>query len=199
MLDRTRGDLRGPLHGVPMTVKESFDVAGLPTTWGYADAPSKSPTSDALAVHRLEAAGAVVFGKTNVPVSLADWQSYNPVYGATNNPWNAGAHAGRLLGRRRGGAGGGAERAGNRQRHRRLDPRAGALLRHVRPQADLGPVARRAAIRWSGAAAMTDISVIGPLARSAEDLAVALDAARRPRSGRDAADLPAAAAARRSV
>ena len=84
-----------------MTVKESYDVAGLPTTWGYEDRRDHVAASDALAVQRLEAAGAVVFGKTNVPVALADWQSYNPIYGATNNPWNLDAHAGRLLGRRR--------------------------------------------------------------------------------------------------
>ena len=71
-----------------MTVKESFDLAGLPTTWGHEDRKSHRAETDALAVQRLENAGAVVFGKTNVPVSLADWQSYNPVYGTTNNPWH---------------------------------------------------------------------------------------------------------------
>ncbi len=80
----------GRLHGVPMTVKESFDVAGLPTTWGYAEHRDHVAQADALAVQRLKAAGAVVFGKTNVPVGLADWQSFNPVYGTTNNPWDLG-------------------------------------------------------------------------------------------------------------
>ena len=77
-----------PLYGVPMTVKESFDIAGLPTTWGVEAARGNVPATDALAVQRLNAAGAVIFGKTNVPVLLAEWQSVNPVYGRTNNPWN---------------------------------------------------------------------------------------------------------------
>lgn len=77
-----------PLFGVPMTVKESFDVAGLPTTWGhpaYRDTPAPA---DSLLVRRLKAAGAVIIGKTNVPVDLTDWQSFNPVYGRTVNPHN---------------------------------------------------------------------------------------------------------------
>src|SRR5487761_2064809 len=77
-----------PLFGVPTTVKESFDVAGLPTTRGHLAAQDHRATVSSLAVQRLEAAGAVIFGKTNVPVDLADWQSYNPVYGATSNPWD---------------------------------------------------------------------------------------------------------------
>jgi amidase len=81
-------DKTAPLFGVPMTVKESFDVAGLPTTRGHAELKSRPIGISTIAVRRLEAAGAVVFGKTNVPVDLADWQSYNPVYGTTSNPWN---------------------------------------------------------------------------------------------------------------
>lgn len=75
-----------PLLGLPMTVKESFDVAGLPTTWGFTEHAGHKATVDAAVVQRLKAAGAVILGKTNVPVSLADWQSVNPVYGRTNNP-----------------------------------------------------------------------------------------------------------------
>jgi amidase len=78
----------GPLHGVPMTVKEAFDVAGLPTTWGFPQFTGNFAKADSLAVARLKSAGAVVFGKTNVPKGLADWQSYNEVYGATANPWD---------------------------------------------------------------------------------------------------------------
>ena len=71
-LDAQRGDGRaGPLFGVPMTVKESFNLAGLPTTWGYEDQRNSAAHEDALAVQRLTAAGTVVLGKTNVPVSLA--------------------------------------------------------------------------------------------------------------------------------
>ena len=78
----------GPLHGVPMTVKESFDVKGLPTTLGFTEHTGNRAKADGLAVRRLQEAGAVVFGKTNVPVALADWQSFNPVYGTTSNPWD---------------------------------------------------------------------------------------------------------------
>jgi amidase len=74
-----RGEVWGPLHGVPMTVKESYDVAGLPTTWGAPEYKDSIATRNALAVDRLIAAGAVLFGKTNVPLMLADWQSYNEV------------------------------------------------------------------------------------------------------------------------
>ncbi len=79
----------GPLHGLPMTVKESFDVTGLPSTWGMPALRGNIAQRNAIAVDRLLNAGAVVFGKTNIPVLLADWQSYNPVYGATVNPWDA--------------------------------------------------------------------------------------------------------------
>ncbi|CAN7403994.1 amidase family protein [Rhizobacter sp. LjRoot28] len=82
---RAQGD-RLPLLGLPMTVKESFDVAGLPTTWGLPPFRDFRPKKDALAVERLKAAGAVILGKTNVAPSLADWQSTNPVYGRTVNP-----------------------------------------------------------------------------------------------------------------
>ena len=167
-LDRQRSDGRAtPLFGVPMTVKESFNLAGLPTTWGYEEHRNSAAHEDALAVQRLTAAGAVVFGKTNVPVSLADWQSYNPVYGATSNPWNLAHTPG-------GSSGGGAAAmaAGfsaleTRQRYRRLDPRAGALLRRVRPQAELGPVLRARPLARARSRRQTDIAVIGPLARSA--------------------------------
>jgi len=83
-----KGDWKGPLHGVPMTVKESFDLTDHPTTWGRLDMKGNIAKQDALAVRRLKDAGAVVFGKTNVPALLADWQTFNPVYGTTNNPWD---------------------------------------------------------------------------------------------------------------
>ncbi|WP_225728933.1 MULTISPECIES: amidase [unclassified Nocardia] len=82
-----RGEF-APLLGVPVAVKESFNVAGLPTTWGYPDAKGWLPTEDAALVTRVKAAGAVVIGKTNVPRSLHDWQSYNDIYGTTSNPWD---------------------------------------------------------------------------------------------------------------
>ena len=82
-----RGE-RGPLLGVPMTIKESFNLAGTPTTWGFPNARDYRPPEDALVVSRVKAAGAVVLGKTNVPVALGDWQSYNDIYGVTNNPYD---------------------------------------------------------------------------------------------------------------
>jgi amidase len=80
-----RGERR-PLLGVPMTVKEAFNVAGLPTTWGSEQFKDWIAPTDATAVARLKAAGVVIVGKTNVPPFLADWQSANPVYGRTNHP-----------------------------------------------------------------------------------------------------------------
>jgi amidase len=76
------------LLGVPITVKESFNVAGLPTTWGIPPFSNFKPMEDAVAVLRAKAAGAVVLGKTNVPLGLGDLQTYNDIYGTTNNPWD---------------------------------------------------------------------------------------------------------------
>src|SRR5262249_55776638 len=84
-----RGERR-PLLGVPMTVKESINVAGLPTTRGVPGTEHIPIQDDAVVVARLKAAGAVVLGKTNVPLMLADMQSYNSIYGTTNNPWDPG-------------------------------------------------------------------------------------------------------------
>ena len=71
-----RGE-RQPLLGLPMTVKEQFNIAGLPTTWGFPKFKDWRPDADALAVQRLKAAGTIILGKTNVPLNLGDWQSYN--------------------------------------------------------------------------------------------------------------------------
>ena len=80
---------RLPLLGLPMTVKESLDVAGLPTTWGVPAFRDFRPKADAVVVARLKAAGAVILGKTNVPPMLADWQCTNPIHGRTVNPHDA--------------------------------------------------------------------------------------------------------------
>ncbi len=77
-----------PLFGVPMTVKESFDVEGLQSCWGHETLTDYSAHTDSDLVRRLKAAGAIIIGKTNVPVDLSDWQSFNPVYGRTTNPHN---------------------------------------------------------------------------------------------------------------
>ncbi len=93
-LDNTPRRLDQPLYGVPMTIKESFDVAGLPTTFGFPQFKDQIAPRDAALVRRLKAAGAVIIGKTNVPVDLTDWQSFNPVYGRTSNPHNPGRSPG---------------------------------------------------------------------------------------------------------
>ncbi len=92
-----------PLLGIPMTVKESYNVAGLPTTWGFPAQKDFTPAEDALAISRVKEAGGVILGKTNVPIGLGDWQSYNDIYGTTNNPFD--------LGRTPGGSSGGSSAA----------------------------------------------------------------------------------------
>jgi amidase len=170
---RKRGDELGPLHGVPMTIKESYNFKGLPTTWGVPDQAGNVADSDALAVERLAAAGANVFGKTNVPINLGDFQSYNAIYGVTDNPWG--------LGRTPGGSSGGSAAA------------LAAGLTGLEIGSDIGGSIRNPAHfcgvfghkpTWNllpmrghtltGALTPTDISVIGPLARSAEDLELTL-------------------------
>ena len=84
---RARGEDR-PLLGIPVTVKESYNMAGLPTTWGMPQHRDYVPAEDAVQVSRLKAAGAVILGKTNVPLGLQDIQSFNEIYGTTNNPWD---------------------------------------------------------------------------------------------------------------
>ena len=141
------GKKLGPLHGVPMTIKESFDVAGLPTTWGDPAFKDNIAKQNALVVQRLIDAGVILFGKTNVPLSLADWQSYNEIYGTTNNPWD--------LSRTPGGSSGGsgaALAAGLTGIEVGSDIGASIrnpahLLRRLRPQADLGRGCRPRAMR----------------------------------------------------
>ena len=99
---RARGET-GPLLGIPMTVKESYNIAGLPTTWGYLPQKDFMPAEDALSISRVKDAGGVILGKTNVPLGLGDWQSYNEIYGTTNNPYD--------LGRTPGGSSGGSSAA----------------------------------------------------------------------------------------
>lgn len=85
---RARGANPGPLAGLPMTIKDSFEVAGMGATCGLPNLAGHRPASDALTVGRLRRAGAVIYGKTNVPQACGDHQSYNDVYGITRNPWN---------------------------------------------------------------------------------------------------------------
>jgi amidase len=85
----TRGDAAGPLHGVPMTIKDSFNVAGLHTTWGNPAFKDFVADSDSTVARRLRRAGAIIVGKTNVAFMLGDFgQTANELYGVTNNPWD---------------------------------------------------------------------------------------------------------------
>jgi amidase len=83
-----RGELWGPLHGVPMTIKDALETAGLRTTGGHPPLKDYVPSRDATAVARLKSAGAILLGKTNVPPLSADYRADNPIFGRTNNPWN---------------------------------------------------------------------------------------------------------------
>src|SRR6202165_3937639 len=168
-----RGEVWGPLHGVPMTVKESFNVAGLPTTWGNPPWKDKLAPDNAVLVDRLLAAGAVIYGKTNVPLMLQDSQSYNEVYGTANNPW--------YKARGRGGSSGGeaaAQAAGLSALGAGSDI-AGSLRNPAhycgiyahKPSWGLIPTRGHSP---TGALTPTDISVVGPMARHAEDLALAM-------------------------
>ena len=166
---RVRGTFWGPFHGVPMTIKESFDVAGMHTTRGNVALKDNVAKTDALAVTRLKAAGVTLFGKTNVPLNLADFQSYNDIYGTTNNPWD--------LGRNAGGSSGGSAAS------------MAAGLAGVENGSDIGGSIRNPAHycgvfghkpTWGllpprghaapGVVAQSDLTVIGPIARSAGDL-----------------------------
>lgn len=193
---RSRGE-DGPLLGLPMTVKESFHVDGLPTCVGVSNFADWRAEGNALLVQRVLDAGAAIMGKTNISIWLGDWVADNPVYGRTNNPWD--------LGRTPGGSSGGSGAAlatgmtplefgsdiGGSIRvpatycgvygHRPSDsalPRTGQFpFRNRLPNPTV----------WMG--------VQGPLARSAEDLELGFDVAAGPDVGEDVAwrlEIPAA-------
>jgi amidase len=173
-----RGDQR-PLLGVPMTIKECANVADLATTWGIPGTQGIKVTDDAIAVARLKRAGAVVLGKTNVPLMLADWQSYNSIYGTTSNPFD--------LSRTPGGSSGGAAAAlAAGFVSLELGSDIGGSLRV--PASFCGVFAHKPTygiVPMRGIAppgtpslvipARVDLAVAGPMARSAGDLLLALD------------------------
>ena len=169
-----RGEDWGPLHGLPMTVKEAYDLAGSPTTWGIPDLKDNIAAKNSVVVDRLLGGGANIFGKTNVPLNLADWQSFNDIYGTTNNPWD--------LSLTPGGSSGGSAAA------------LAAGLTGLEAGSDIGASIRNPAHYCGifghkptfgivpdeghtppGVFSHADISVVGPMARSAEDLALSLD------------------------
>ncbi len=176
----------GPLHGLPMTVKDVFEVIGMPATSGDPKLKDYIPKRNAIAVQRLIDAGAIIFGKTNVPYHAMDIQSYNEIYGTTNNPWD--------LSRTPGGSSGGSAAAlaagftplelgsdiagsvrlpahytglfghkptfGIVPRYGHIPPMPGQVPQHVMPKVPL--------------------FVVGPLARSADDLELALGVLTNP-------------------
>ena len=170
-----KGAKIGPLHGVPITVKESFNMVGQPTTWGFPQFKNNIATTDAVIVQRLRSSGAVIFGKTNVPVSLADFQSYNPVYGTTNNPWDHARGPG-------GSSGGSAAVTAAGLSGLEYGSDIGGSIRTPSSYCGVfghkptyGIVPKRGQTVDNAMLAEGDISVVGPIARSAEDLALALD------------------------
>lgn len=131
---RARGDELGPLHGLPITVKDSYETAGMRTTCGRRDLADYVPTQDAEAVARLRRAGAIIMGKTNMPTGNQDVQAGLRPH---QQPMGRRAHV-RRLGRRRGGRHRGrADQLRLRLGDRRLYQDPGSLLRSVRPQIDL--------------------------------------------------------------
>ena len=178
---RGRGET-GALLGIPMTVKESYSVAGLPTTWGFPAQKDFRPSEDALSISRVKQAGGVILGKTNVPIGLGDWQSYNEIYGTTNNPYD--------LGRTPGGSSGGSAAAlAAGYGPLSLGSDIGGSLRV--PAFHCGVYAHKPTFALVPSRGHTpppnpplpfdrDLSVIGPMARSAADLSLLLDVVAGP-------------------
>ncbi len=168
-----RGDRR-PLLGLPMTVKESHNVEGLPTTWGSPAFSGWTAPDDSVGVARLKAAGAVILGKTNVPPFLSDWQANNPIYGRTSNPWD--------LARSPGGSSGGSAAAlaagmvplefGSDIGGSIRIPAAFCGLYGHKPTYGLIPVRGHSPPGMDGGP--VPLAAVGPLARCAADLGLAL-------------------------
>ena len=181
---QAKGENLGPLHGVPMSIKESYVHANTPATWGIPAYRDNVASADGLAVARFKAAGAHFLGKTNVPIDLGDFQSYNDIYGTTNNPWDAS--------RTPGGSSGGSAAA------------LAAGFTALEAGSDIGGSIRTPAhfcgvfghkptwgiVPMQGHELMSgvpdaDLSVCGPLARDPRDLRLALDIMAKP-AGRQA-------------
>ena len=169
-----RGNIAGPLHGVPVTVKEAFNIAGLATTWGVPALQDNIAGTDAEVVSRLRQAGAVLLGKTNVPLGLGDIQTYNEIHGVTNNPWD--------LSRSPGGSSGGSAAAlaaglcalevgSDMAGSIRVPAHFCGLYGH-KPTWGIVPNQGHA---LPGAVALPDLGVAGPMARAADDLVLAMD------------------------
>ena len=182
-----RGE-RKPLLGLPMTVKEAYNVAGLPTTWGIPAFKGWQPTEDAVVVERLKAAGAVIIGKTNVPVGLADWQSTNSIYGTTSNPYD--------LARTPGGSSGGSaaalaagyvalEAGSDIGGSLRTPAHFCGVFAH-KPTYGIVPMRGHTVPKLPALPSAGDgLAVVGPMARSANDIALALDVIAGPDEQRE--------------
>jgi amidase len=181
-----RGERR-PLLGIPVTLKEPFNVAGLPTTWGFPQFRDFQPAEDALVVSRLKAAGAIIIGKTNIPIGLRDFQSYNEIYGATNNPWD--------LGRSPGGSSGGCGAAlaagfgplsigSDIGGSIRVPAHFCGVFGH-KPSLGLVPLRGYSLPPARPVPGQGDLAVVGPMARTASDLALSLDVIAGPDETRD--------------
>ncbi len=167
------GAKAGPLAGLPMTVKESFDLAGHPTTWGLPEYRDNRAAGNAAAVERFARAGANVFGKSNVPTLLADWETNNPVYGRTVNPWDPTRTPG-------GSSGGAAAALAAGLTGLEIGSDIGGSIRNpanycgVYGHKPTWGICSMAGHALPGSAHPADIAAIGPLARSAFDLELAL-------------------------
>jgi amidase len=171
-----RSDRLGPLHGVPMTVKDALETEGLVTTCGVPALAGHVPAGDAVAVARIKAAGAIVFGKTNVPMWAGDDQTYNDVYGVTSNPWDPSRTTS-------GSSGGAAAALACGFTPLEIGTDIGGSIRT--PASHCGVVGHKPT--WGivptfgylpgppGWRAEADLNVVGPLARDVADLRLALD------------------------
>lgn len=176
-----RGENWGSLHGVPMTLKESFDVHGLPTTFGDPALKDRVAQEDADVAKRLRAAGAIIFAKTNVPLGLKDFQTHNTIYGTTNNPWDTTRGPGGSSGGEGAALAAGLSAAG-------FGSDIGGSIRNPAHYCGVyghkptyGTVSTRGHAPLPRAAAI-DLSVCGPLARSARDLRLMMDVTAGPDS-----------------
>ena len=171
-----KGEDKGPLHGLPFTIKDAYEVKGMVSTGGAPVWKDHVPSKSADAIQRLQDAGAIVFGKTNVPYLSGDLQSYNEIYGTTNNPWNLECGPG-------GSSGGSAAALAAGFTAAEFGSDIGGSIRtpsHLcgvfGHKSSYGIVPKRGHIGPApGWLYESDLSVAGPLARSAEDLQMLLD------------------------
>jgi amidase len=180
------GRATGPLHGLPITIKESFAYRGSANAWGLPPLANAISPRTAPAIERIEAAGAIVVGKTNVPVMLSDWQTYNPIHGVTNNPWDLARTPG-------GSTGGGAAAIAGGLGYLTLGSDLAGSIRmpaHFcgvyghKPSLNLVDMTGFQPGPWDGSPGFPmDISVVGPMARGARDLLLALKAMGGPAAG----------------